>query len=111
MTLIAKKDIIHHIPQREPFVMLDRLVAASGDTIQSDFKIDASNLFVTDGYFTVYGMIENIAQTCVAGIPFIASPGSTPPKDGYIGAVSGLKLYGLAAVQTTLKTTATVEYR
>jgi 3-hydroxyacyl-[acyl-carrier-protein] dehydratase len=109
--LIAKAQIASHIPQRPPFIMVDNLIRAGEKEAESDFEIQAGNLFVEQGKFSVYGMIENIAQTCVAGLPFIGTQTGTPPKDGYIGAISGLKVHDLPAVNSRLKTTASVKYQ
>jgi 3-hydroxyacyl-[acyl-carrier-protein] dehydratase len=109
--LIPKEQIANHIPQRPPFIMVDNLIRAAENQAESDFEIQAGNLFAAEGKFSVYGMIENIAQTCIAGIAFIGTHNGAPPKDGYIGAISGLKLHDLPPVNSRLKTIATIQYQ
>ena len=46
---IKKSDITKYIPHREPFIMIDNLVNATSDQFESDFVIDASNIFLKDG--------------------------------------------------------------
>lgn len=69
--VIRKENIELFIPHREPFIMVDNLTKISEDEFESDFQIKANNYFVKGDIFKEYGLIENIAQTCAAGLSFM----------------------------------------
>lgn len=96
-------DITKLIPQRQPIVMVDRLVSVSENTAHSEFIVKCDNMFVMDGCLLDVGMIENIAQTAAAmfGARFA---GLDKVPIGYIGAVSNLSLYSLPKINDKLDT-------
>jgi predicted hotdog family 3-hydroxylacyl-ACP dehydratase len=63
-------DILKIIPQRPPFVMVDRLLYVSEDTACAEFIVTEDNIFVEDGILSEAGVVENIAQTCAAGLGY-----------------------------------------
>ena len=104
---ISKEHIRSWIPQRDPFIMVDNLLCAGDGKIETDFLILPGNLFLQDGVLSEYALVENIAQSCAAGLRFIAGSGHLP-DDGLIGAVSRLKLYGRPVEGDTLHTVVTL---
>ena len=56
-------DIHTLLPQQEPFVMIDTLVAFDEQTTVTEITIHDGRMFVVDGVLTEAGLIENIAQT------------------------------------------------
>src|SRR5690606_15029132 len=100
-------DILHYIPQRPPFVMIDTLIHADEAVSQTSFTIPENHLFVTEGYFTEPGLVENMAQTAAAGTGYKAyQSGETAPV-GFIGALKNLRIHRLPKVGSTLSTTVT----
>ena len=102
MMKINKTEITNYIPQRDPFIMIDNLVNASGDEFETDFCILPSNIFVENGLLREFALVENIAQSSSAGLAFTKI--STGLNDGFIGAISKLRLYDLPPVNETLTT-------
>ena len=66
-----KIDIHELLPQREPFVMVGRLVYFDNEKTVVQTEVKEDNIFVENGVFTVSGIIENIAQTCAARIGYV----------------------------------------
>ena len=64
-------DILTLIPQRPPFVMVDRLLHFDTQTTITEFEVRADNIFIDDGKLSSEGIVENIAQTCAARMGFI----------------------------------------
>lgn len=97
-------DILTLIPQRRPFVMIDRLL--SFDTIESstDFVIKEDNIFCKDGLFLETGIMENIAQTCAARIGYINIQNDESVKIGVIGSIKDLIITKLPKVGAKLIT-------
>ena len=91
---IDKIDIHELLPQREPFVMVGRMVYFDMGRCATRTRIAPGNLFVEKGRFTASGIIENIAQTCAARIgyinKYILKKGI---QLGFIGAIRNMNLY------------------
>ena len=103
-------DIHTVLPQQEPFVMVGSLVQFALDTATTETRIAEDNLFVEDGFFSAFGMMENIAQTCAARIGFYNKYILLKPVEiGYIGAIREYVVYGLAEAGSLLTTTVDVE--
>jgi hypothetical protein len=62
------------------------------------------NIFVEDGVLREFALIENIAQTSSAGLAITKKYAGEKNADGFIGAVSKLKLYNLPKVHDTIHT-------
>jgi predicted hotdog family 3-hydroxylacyl-ACP dehydratase len=92
------------IPQRPPFVMIDRLTHSDADITRTSFKIAGDNIFVTDGRFREPGLLENIAQTAAARAGDFAVRSGKPVTIGYIGAVKNLEIVELPVVGDELIT-------
>ena len=91
---IDKIDIHELLPQREPFVMVGRMVYFDMGRCATRTRIAPGNLFVEKGRFTASGIIENIAQTYAARIgyinKYILKKGI---QLGFIGAIRNMNLY------------------
>jgi predicted hotdog family 3-hydroxylacyl-ACP dehydratase len=107
--LIDKQHIKTFIPQREPFIMIDGLVAASNEVFKSSFKIEEDNLFLEAGKLSESALVENIAQTCAAGFGYLGSLNETgEARLGFIGAISKLEVYADCAAHDQISTTVTI---
>jgi predicted hotdog family 3-hydroxylacyl-ACP dehydratase len=97
-------DILSFIPQRPPFVMVDRLTWYDDKITRSEFLIKKDNIFVEKGGFSEPGLLENIAQTAAARAGCLAVLENIPVQVGYIGAVKNLAVYALPLVDDLLVT-------
>ena len=59
------------IPQRPPFVMIDKLLSCDMVVTTTELEVREDNIFVADGRLTAEGLMENIAQTCAARMGYI----------------------------------------
>ena len=89
------------IPQRPPFVMIDRLLSCDATTTTTDLKVLEDNIFVVDGRLSAEGLMENIAQTCAARIGYL----NESMKIGVIGAVSNFEMYRTPEIGDLIITT------
>ena len=101
---ISKSEIEFYIPQRKPFIMIDNLVNATPERFETDLLVLPDNIFVEDGVLREFALIENIAQTSSAGLAITKKYTGDKNADGFIGAVSKLKLYNLPKVHDTIHT-------
>lgn len=109
MTDIRAIDVQEILPQRPPFVMIDRLEHYDEVDTVSSLEVKEGGMFVEDGVLMPCGIMENIAQTCAARIGYVQK--YILGKDiriGYIGEVKNLSVVGAAPVGGTLMTTISV---
>ncbi len=93
------------IPQRPPFVMIDRLLSFDMTVVVTQFEVRADNVFCVDGRLSAEGMMENIAQTCAARIGYINLTRHQPVKIGVIGSVSNYEVFRTPKVGELMVTT------
>ncbi|MGB4844880.1 MAG: 3-hydroxyacyl-ACP dehydratase [Ferruginibacter sp.] len=103
------ENITELIPQKPPFVMVDKLLNFSETTTTTGFTIKADNVFVENGLFKEPGLVENIAQTAAARAGYIAKKENKPVLVGYIGSVNGLQIFSLPKTGDELVTEITIE--
>jgi predicted hotdog family 3-hydroxylacyl-ACP dehydratase len=103
------EDIQSLIPQRPPFVMIDKLLAFSETTTKTGFSIKADNIFVQDGVLKEPGLVENIAQTAAARAGYVSHTENKPVLVGYIGAVNNLQVFNLPKTGSQLITEIIIE--
>ncbi len=107
--MIATENIEMLIPQKPPFVMVDRLIAFSENATTTSFSIKEDNIFVENGIFKESGLVENIAQTAAARAGYVSKTENKPVLVGYIGAVNGLQVFSLPKTGDELITEITIE--
>ena len=107
--MTTNENITDLIPQKPPFVMVDKLLNFSETTTTTGFTIKADNIFVENGLFKEPGMVENIAQTAAARAGYIAKTENKPVLVGYIGAVNELQIFSLPKTGDELVTEITIE--
>lgn len=107
--MINVENIQSLIPQKPPFVMVDKLLGVTETATTTGFTIQADNIFVQDGVFKEPGLVENIAQTAAASAGYIAHTENKPVLVGYIGAVNNLQVFALPKTGDELITEITTE--
>lgn len=93
------------LPQRPPFVMIDRLVSCDAVYAVTELLIREDNIFVEDGRLTSSGLVENIAQTCAARIGFLNLNAGGSVMIGVIGSINNLNIVRTPKVGEKLVTT------
>ena len=94
------------MPQREPFLFVDRLESYDDRETVTSFTVPAEHLLVEDGQLTASGILENMAQSSAARIGYLCKYVlHVPVRIGYIGAIRKFRVYRLPAVGETLTTT------
>jgi predicted hotdog family 3-hydroxylacyl-ACP dehydratase len=97
-------DIKSLIPQKPPFVMIDKLLSCDENATITSFRVLADNVMVTDGEFTEGGLMENMAQTAAARAGYMAQRTGESVKDGYIAFIKNLEILRLPKVGDELLT-------
>lgn len=96
------------IPQKFPFVMVDKLSEYSENHLISGFTIQEDNIFVHEGVFQASGLIEHQAQSVAlhTGYKYFLLGKEAPT--GYIGAIKSFEADDLPKTGDILKTEVTI---
>jgi len=103
-SLLEKEQVEKLLPQKFPFVMVDKLFYYTENTIISGFKILPENIFVQDRKFVESGLIEHMAQSVAlhTGYNFFLKNEEAPT--GYIGSMKDLEIISLPKVNDEIIT-------
>jgi len=100
-----KIDILELLPQRPPFVMVDKLLHCDSETTKTALTVREDNIFFDNGVLSEAGLIENIAQTCAARMGSInKDEDSGSVKIGFIGAIRNQEIARLPKLGETIVT-------
>ena len=105
MEKLESIDILKLLPQRPPFVMVDRLKHCDPVVTTTELEVRADNIFNDAGYLSAAGVCENIAQTCAARMGYMSYASGQPVRLGFIGAVNNFSVMREPATGETLTTT------
>jgi predicted hotdog family 3-hydroxylacyl-ACP dehydratase len=89
--------------------MIDEIVEVGENHTRTVFKITADNVLAENGFFTVGGLIENMAQTAGAGTGHKSITAGKPMPMGYIAALKNVQVTALPAINDTITTLAAFE--
>lgn len=95
--------IIDLIPQRPPFVMVDRLVAFESTAAKTQFLVKPDCILCQNGHLSEAGMMENLAQTCAAYIGYRNREQEV--KIGVIGAIKNFEIIDMPKIGATIEST------
>lgn len=101
--------ILSFIPQRAPFVMVDKLLDCDEKRGRSSFTVRADNIFVENGELREPGLTENIAQTAAARSGYMGGRSGEPIPVGYIGGIKNLEIMALPKTGDELITEIAIE--
>lgn len=85
--------IIRLIPQRPPFVMVDKVISCDKVYTETQTTVRPDNIFLDDGMLAEAGIIENMAQSCAARMGCVNMLRNEPIRIGYIGDMRDCEIY------------------
>ncbi len=92
------------IPQRPPFVMVDRVVSCDKTDAVTELTIREDNIFLDEQVFSPAGILENMAQACAARMGCISMMNNGRVKIGYIGDIRAYNIFRQPRSQELLST-------
>jgi predicted hotdog family 3-hydroxylacyl-ACP dehydratase len=105
----ADVDILSLLPQRPPFVMVDRLLDYTPSATKTSLLVRPGNIFCDNGRLSESGVVENMAQTCAARMGYINRElEGDSVKLGFIGSVRNLEIFRLPETGEEVVTEITV---
>ena len=106
---ILDKEVVGELlPQKFPFVMVDKMFGYQETFVVSGLKITKSNIFFNGQNFTEPGLVEHMAQTVAlhTGYQFFLKKEAAPT--GYIGSIKEITISQLPELGDEIRTTATI---
>lgn len=103
------KDFVEQLlPQKFPFVMVDKMFSYTETEIVSGLKIQEDNIFFHNGILVESGLIEHMAQSVAlhTGYEFYLKQEVAPT--GYIGSIKNIEISALPKLHDEIKTTVTI---
>ena len=97
-------NILDILPQKPPFVMVDKLIYCTHETTKTTLTVHENNIFYDNGVLSEPGLIENIAQTCAARVINTGKSNSNKVKIGVIGSIRNLEIARLPETGETIVT-------
>ena len=97
--------LLNLLPQKNPFVMVDRLRFYSDKKIVSGLTVSSDNILTKNGHFSAPGLIENMAQTIALHTGYKYYLEQKPAPTGFIGAIKKAEIFELPKISKVLTTT------
>lgn len=102
---ILDRDFVGNlIPQKYPFVMVDKVLAFGENFITSGFTVEESNIFTVNSTFQEAGLIEHMAQSVALHTGYQFFLKKEPAPTGYIGSIKSIEIFELPKLNDNLVT-------
>lgn len=96
------------LPQKFPFVMVDKLYSYTETSLTSGFAIEENAIFFQDGNLVESGLIEHMAQSVALHTGYQFFLKQEPAPTGYIGSIKEIELKKLPKLHEEIQTTVSI---
>jgi len=108
-TIVLEKEAVENLlPQKFPFVMVDRMFAYSETSLISGLNIKNDNIFVDQNIFLEAGLIEHMAQSVALHTSYQFFLKNETAPTGYIGSLKDIEIKKLPEITDTIQSTITI---
>lgn len=106
--LLEKNAVENLLPQKFPFVMVDKMYSFTETSLVSGLQIQEDNIFFDNNTFLEAGLIEHMAQSVAlhTGYEFFLRKETAPT--GYIGSIKEIEIKRLPKINDTIQSTVTI---
>jgi len=106
--LLEKNAVENLLPQKFPFVMVDKMYSFTETSLVSGLQIQSDNIFFDNNTFLEAGLIEHMAQSIAlhTGYDFFLRKETAPT--GYIGSIKEIEIKRLPEINDTIQSTVTI---
>jgi len=108
-TLLLEKNAVENLlPQKFPFVMVDKMYSFTETSLISGLDIQKDNIFIDNNTFLEAGLIEHMAQSVAlhTGYQFFLKNENAPT--GYIGSIKEIEIKKLPQISNNIQSTVTI---
>ncbi|WPO80168.1 hypothetical protein [Flavobacterium sp. KACC 22761] len=108
VVLLEKEAVENLLPQKFPFVMVDRMFSYSETGLISGLKIQNDNIFLEENTFLEAGLVEHMAQSVAlhTGYQFFLKNETAPT--GYIGSIKDIQIKKLPKINDIIQSNVTI---
>lgn len=106
---VFDKDFVENLlPQKFPFVMVDKMYSYTETSLVSGLRIQNDNIFFHNGNFVESGLIEHMAQSVALHTGYQFFLKQEPAPTGYIGSIKDIEIRKLPKLHDEIQTTVTI---
>jgi len=103
------KDFVENLlPQKNPFVMVDKMYSYTETSLISGLKIQNDNIFFQNDIFLESGLIEHMAQSVALHTGYQFYLKQEPAPTGYIGSIKDIEIKLLPILHDEIQTTVSI---
>jgi predicted hotdog family 3-hydroxylacyl-ACP dehydratase len=106
--ILDKEAVENLLPQKFPFVMVDKMFSFTKTSLVTGLKIESENIFLENGVFLEAGLIEHMAQSVAlhTGYTFFLKQEKAPI--GYIGSIKQINIKKLPNSNDEIQSSITI---
>ena len=107
-SLLEKEAVENLLPQKFPFVMVDKMYSFTETSLIAGLEIKNDNIFFDNDTFLEAGLIEHMAQSVAlhTGYQFFLKNETAPT--GYIGSIKEIEIKKLPKINDAIQSTVTI---
>ncbi|AIN74865.1 hypothetical protein O8E88_000611 [Flavobacterium psychrophilum] len=106
---IFEKEFVENLlPQKFPFVMVDKMYSYTETSLISGLKIQSDNIFYHNGSFVEAGLVEHMAQSVALHTGYQFYLKQEPAPTGYIGSIKDIEIKELPKLDEEIQTTVSI---
>ncbi|MFM9987467.1 hypothetical protein [Flavobacterium sp.] len=106
---IFEKEFVENLlPQKFPFVMVDKMYSYTETSLVSGLKIQSDNIFYHNGSFVEAGLVEHMAQSVALHTGYQFYLKQEPAPTGYIGSIKDIEIKELPKLDDEIQTTVSI---
>ena len=106
--ILDKTFVEQLIPQKFPFVMVDKLLSYEEGSVTAGLTIVTDNIFTAEAIFQESGLIEHMAQSVAIYTGYQYFLKNEPAPTGYIGSINGIQIQRLPKLGEDVVTEVTI---
>jgi predicted hotdog family 3-hydroxylacyl-ACP dehydratase len=108
-TLLLEKNAVENLlPQKFPFVMVDKMYSFTETSLVSGLQIQNDNIFFDKNTFLEAGLIEHMAQSVALHTGYEYFLRNEIAPTGYIGSIKDIEIKKLPEINDTIQSTVTI---
>ena len=109
MEILFKKEFVEDLlPQKSPFVMVDKMYSYTETSLVSGLKIQSDNIFFHNENFVEAGLVEHMAQSVALHTGYQFYLKKEPAPTGYIGSIKDIEIKKLPKLDDEIQTTVSI---
>lgn len=108
LPILDKAFVENLIPQKTPFVMVDKLIFFEENKIIAGLTIPQDNIFTSNEVFQESGLVEHMAQSVALYTGYQYFLKNEPAPTGYIGSIKTIQINRLPKLNEQVETSVAV---